>query len=67
MVRDADTPVLEYLRRLDAGVQLLREDVGDLRRRLTGVEVGLAGVHRRLDGPDAPIGRVERGPDPARA
>jgi archaellum component FlaC len=60
MAREPDSLVLEYLRRLDAGMQLLREDVGDLKRRMTGVEEGLAGVNRRLDRLDERAGRIER-------
>ena len=63
MARESDNLVLEYLRRVDAGVQLLREDAGDLKRRMTGFEEGLAGVHRRLDRLDGRAERMERRPD----
>ncbi len=67
MAREPDNLVLEYLRRLDAGVQLLREDVGDLKRRMTGVEEGLAGVNHRLERLDERVGRIERRLDLAEA
>ncbi|MEQ9333204.1 hypothetical protein [Thalassobaculum sp.] len=67
MTREPESLILEYLRRLDAGMQLLREDVGDLKRRLTGVEEGLAGVNRRLDRLDGRVERIERRLDPAEA
>lgn len=60
MARQPESLILEYLRRLDAGVQLLREDIGDLKRRVTGVEEGLAGVNRRLDRLDGRVERIER-------
>ena len=67
MAREPDNLVLEYLRRLDAGVQLLREDVGDLKRRMTGVEDGIAGVNRRLERLDERVGRIEQRLDLAEA
>ena len=67
MSRVPENLILEYLRRLDAGMQLLREDVGDLKRRLTGVEEGLAGVNRRLDRLDGRVERIERRLDLAEA
>ncbi|MEQ8814901.1 MAG: hypothetical protein RLO51_13100 [Thalassobaculum sp.] len=67
MTREPESLILEYLRRLDAGMQLLREDVGDLKRRLTGVEEGLAGVNRRLDRLDGRVERIERRLDLAEA
>lgn len=60
MASEPEGPTLQYLRRLDATVQALREDRRDLRRRMTGVEEGLLGVNRRLDRLDAPMERVER-------
>ncbi len=67
MTREPESLILEYLRRLDAGMQLLREDVGDLKRCLTGVEEGLAGVNRRLDRLDCRVERIERRLDLAEA
>ena len=67
MAREPESLILEYLRRLDAGMQLLREDVGDLKRRLTGVEEGLAGVNCRLDRLDGRVERIERRLDLAEA
>ena len=60
MAPEPENLVIQYLRRLDAGVQLLREDLGDLKRRMTGVEEGLVGVNRRLDRLDGRVERIER-------
>lgn len=60
MAREPENLVLQYLRRLDAGVQLLREDVGDLKRRLAGLEDSVVGVSRRLDRLDERVERIER-------
>ena len=35
-------------------------DIRDLKLRVTNVEEGLAGVHRRLDRTDARLDRIER-------
>ena len=48
MAREPESLILEYLRRLDAGVQLLRGDVAELKRRMTGVEEELVSVNRRV-------------------
>lgn len=54
-----DSPVLRYLRQIDQKVDRLSEDVHDLEVRMTAVEEGLAGVHRRIDQVEARIDRVE--------
>ena len=60
MANEPESLVLQYLRRLDSGLQAVRENIGDLKRRMTGVEEGLTGVNRRLDHLDARMERVER-------
>jgi predicted nucleic acid-binding Zn-ribbon protein len=57
---DPDSIVLRLLRRMDAKLDRLQDDVADLKVRLTSVEEGLAGVHRRLDRLEARIDRIER-------
>jgi len=55
-----DNLVLALLRRIDTNVQALQDDVRDLKRRMTGVEEGLAGVNRRLDRLEDRVVRIER-------
>jgi hypothetical protein len=43
-----DNLVLRYLRRLDENVALMRDDMRDVKLRLTAVEVGLNAVRRDL-------------------
>jgi len=67
MASEPDSLILQYLRRLDAGVQLLREDFADMKRRVTAVEEALGGVNRRLDRIEARVERIERRLDLAEA
>src|SRR3546814_14302884 len=74
LFRSPESLILQYLRRLDSGLQGVREDIGDLKRRMTGVEEGqlnlgrqilsveegLLGVNRRLDRLDGRVERIER-------
>lgn len=57
---DPDSVVLRLLRRMDAKLDRLQDDVADLKVRMTSVEEGLAGVNRRLDRLDARVDRIER-------
>lgn len=41
--------VLEHLRAIRSDFAMFRDDVRDIKIRMTGVEEGLAGVNRRLD------------------
>ena len=66
----ADEPsnlLLEYMRRFDAKLDGVIEDVGDLKVRMTSLEeryahvkMGLAVVQRRIDRVDQPLDRIER-------
>ena len=60
MACEPESLILEYLRRLDAGVQLLRGDVAELKRRMTGVEEELVSVNRRVSGVDERLAGVNR-------
>lgn len=60
MANEPEGLILQYLRRLDRGQQEMREDLGDLKRRMTGVEEGLVGVNRRLDRLDGRVERIDR-------
>jgi DNA repair ATPase RecN len=55
-----DNIMLVYLRRIDEKLDRVIDDVNDLKVRVTNVEEGLAGVHRRLDRGDARLDRIER-------
>lgn len=52
--------VLVFLRRLDAKMDRLIDDVHDAKVRLTGVEEAVAGCNRRLDRLETRIERIER-------
>ncbi|HEY0291311.1 MAG TPA: hypothetical protein VGC51_03085 [Hansschlegelia sp.] len=60
MADEPDNLILVYLRRLDGKMDRLIDDVTDLKVRVTAVEEGLAGVHRRLDRLDTRVDRIER-------
>lgn len=55
-----DSIVLRYLRRIDEKVDRLIDDVGDLKARVTQLEEGQAGIHRRLDRLEVRVDRIER-------
>jgi archaellum component FlaC len=59
----ADAPdnlVLEMLRRMDAKVDRVIDDLRDIKGRMTGVEAGLASVQRRIDRIEDRLDRIER-------
>ena len=59
----ADEPynlMLQLLRRMDAKLDRVVEDVQDLKVRMTHVEEGLAGVNRRIDRVELRLDRIER-------
>ena len=60
MADEPDNIVLIYLRRIDAKVDRLAEDMHDVKVRLTAVEEGLVGVHRRIDRLEARVEHIER-------
>ncbi len=55
-----DNVVLVYLRRIDEKVDRVIDDVRDLKVRVTNLEEGQAGIHRRLDRIETPLDRIER-------
>ena len=57
---EPDNLVLQLLRRMDAKLDRVIDDVHDLKVRVSAVEEGLAGVHRRLDRLDVRVDRIER-------
>jgi predicted nucleic acid-binding Zn-ribbon protein len=67
MVDAPDSLIFEYLRRLDAKLDRVIEDIGDLKIRVTAVEerlaqveLSIAGVNRRIDRVEARLDRIER-------
>jgi hypothetical protein len=59
----ADTPenlVLMMLRKMDTKLDRVVEDLRDLKVRVTHLEEGQAGIHRRLDRIDERLDRAER-------
>jgi len=60
MTDEPDNLILALLRRMDAKLDRVIDDVHDLKVRMTGVEEGLAGVNRRLDRLEVRLDRVER-------
>lgn len=67
MADEPDNLVLPLLRRMDAKLDRVIEDVQDLKirvtsveERLAGVELGIAGTHRRLDRLEVRVEHVER-------
>ena len=57
---EPDNLVMQLLRRMDAKLDRVIDDVHDLKVRVSAVEEGLAGVHRRLDRLDVRVDRIER-------
>jgi predicted nuclease with TOPRIM domain len=51
--------VLEHLRALRGDVTLLREDMQDVKRRLTSLEVAVAQIHGDFAGQSVRIDRLE--------
>ncbi len=60
MPNEPENLVLRQLRLMDGKLDRLLDDVHDLKVRVTAVEEGLSGVHRRLDRIEQRVDRVER-------
>ena len=60
MAREPDNLVLEILRRMDARLSQVADDVGDLKVRMTSMERGLASVEMSIAGVQHRIDRVEQ-------
>ena len=59
----ADEPnnlVLVMLRKIDTKLDRVVDDLRDLKLRVTNLEEGQAGIHRRLDRIDERLDRAER-------
>jgi predicted nucleic acid-binding Zn-ribbon protein len=64
---EPDNLILNMLRRIDATVSRLAEDVQDIKVRLTAVEEAIVGVNRRLHRLEVRVERIERRLDLAEA
>ena len=60
MAEKPDNIILVMLRRIDARLERLVDDVQDLKIRMTHVVEGLAGVNRRLDRLEVRVDRIEK-------
>ena len=60
MAEKPDNIILVMLRRIDARLERLVDDVQDLKIRMTHVVEGLAGVNRRLDRLAVRVDRIEK-------
>lgn len=60
MADEPENLILRILRSIDGKVDRMAEDVKDLKLRMTLVEEGLAGVHRRIDRVEDRLDRIER-------
>jgi predicted nucleic acid-binding Zn-ribbon protein len=67
MAEEPENLVLVYLRRIDAKIDRLAEDVGDLRQRLTSLDEQIVRIRgdmvamsTRIDGIRARLDRIER-------
>lgn len=50
MSDEPDNLVLVYLRRIDARLERMDDDIQDLKRRMTAVEDGIARLHHEIAG-----------------
>jgi archaellum component FlaC len=60
MTDEPDNIVLVLLRRMDAKLDRIGDDLRDLKTRVTGTEEAIAGVNRRLDRLEARVERIEK-------
>jgi hypothetical protein len=60
MADEPDNIVIQYLRRFDAKLDRVVDEMLDVKVRPTAVEEGFAGVNRRLDRLEIRVERIER-------
>ena len=60
MADEPDIIVLKYLRRIDAKVGGLSDDIRVAKLRLTNLEEAFVGMPRRFDRPELGVERIER-------
>jgi archaellum component FlaC len=56
----ADRLVLRFMRQVDAKLDRVIDDLGDIKIRVTNVEENLAPLNRRVDRMDLRMERIER-------
>ena len=59
MADESDNPILQILRRMDAKLDRVIEDIHDLKVRVTALEEAMAGIHRRMDRFETRHDRIE--------
>jgi len=59
MVDEPDSIVLAYLRRMDAKLDNLVEDMRDVKRRITSLEAQVANLHGDFAGQSSRMDRLE--------
>lgn len=63
MTENIESLILEHLRAIRADVVAVKEDAREIKRRLTSLETGVAGLrrdHARYDRLAEPVERIER-------
>jgi DNA repair ATPase RecN len=60
MVDDPDNLVLVMLRKIDQKIDRMSFDLHDVKVRMTAVEEGLTGIHRRMDRMEDRLDHVEK-------
>lgn len=60
MSDEPDSLILLYLRRIDMKIDRLTEDMADVKRRLTSLELQVAQLHGDFAGQSARIDRIEQ-------
>ena len=63
MADEPDNIVIEYLRRMRTQLDRIEADVGDVKLRLTAVEMQMSAMNHRMDRFDERLMRVERNQD----
>jgi archaellum component FlaC len=60
MAEEPENTVLVMLRRIDAKLDRIADDVSDLKIRQTATEEAVVGIHRRLDRLEMRVERIEK-------
>ena len=56
----SDSLILRFMRQVDAKLDRVIDDLGDIKVRVTNVEENLAALNRRVDRMDLRMERIER-------
>jgi DNA repair ATPase RecN len=60
MANEPENILLAYMRRFDEKLDRVAEDVRDLKSRVTALEEGIVGIHRRMDRFELRLDRIEK-------